>query len=728
MYADLQLRVAIATMTFMVSILRYVWSAAVVAALLPFPAQATVSLTIRFGGAGDKVWIAAVPIDGRGAVASWDVPPGASEFRAAVERDKPILLCAGAPDRATSCRRLSPGQDSTEVFTLAVGREARGRCFLGRNAAAKAQLHLLFPGIQSRQPYAIPLGRREQKLVDSIQTDAEGRFTIAHLEPGTYALDIWLPNGRIYGTGSIVIPARRPSDGDTPVAIPDISIPPGVDIAVRVRTLTGEPVPKAGVSIWQDHDARDERPVIVQGNADRDGKIVLSGVDATLPLRLTCGAKGFLRYSFLFDVPPNEASCVLQKFASIRGQVHDDHGIGRAGATILLNGTSRRFTTDERGAFQIPNLAPADYDLRTTLAGYRTVKTGISVAAEENKDLGVIDLTPGDLIEGRVRNADNGMPVPNALVRIIDPLGAGEATSDETGAFSLTADATSSMAIEAGAPGFATVRQTRPGTTSSGELLIDLPQPGRLEVTVWDEEADTPCSTTCVVSVGLGETIPHARTDAAGVAVFDDLAPGNYRVTREFSSAGSGFVRVSGGGEWRTAVVNAHETTRVKIGEPATRITVTLSPAPPLSWHLRAACPPLITYATPDAPGTYVVRKRDSACTVSIFDSSRLLFIYVGTIPEDFHDTQFPISLATGGMTAAFKRAGAPLVGANVQLTSTNGQIVASATTAANGSVDIPFLGPGTYVIAADGIAERRTIFVPSIGIADAGTISAAAP
>ncbi|HXH41816.1 MAG TPA: carboxypeptidase-like regulatory domain-containing protein [Thermoanaerobaculia bacterium] len=508
--------------------------------------------------------------------------------------------------------------------------------------------------------------------------------------------------------------------------IPDISIPAGVDIAVHVRTRGGLPVSKAGVGLWQEHDLNDEQPILIEATSDLKGNVVLSGADFKLPLRLTCAADGFARASLRFDVPPSEATCTLDRFASIRGQVRDEHGAGRSGASVSIRGTSNRLTTDEHGAFVFTNLPAGDYDLRATLPGYRTANAAVSVAAEEEKQLSAIELAPGDMIHGRVRDAESGMPVPNALVRIIDPPGAGDATSDDTGAFTLTADATTSMALEASAPGFATVRQIRNGSSSADdEIIVDLPRPGRLEVAVWDEDADQACIG-CTVHVRLKGAMQSARTDATGLAVFDGAAPGEYQVTREFARADAAYVHISGGGLWQSAVVKSGETTRVRIGEPAVRITVTLTPPPPPAWRLRAACPPLVTFAVADAAGTYVVRKRDSACTISLSDETRS--IYVGTIPREFRDSSFPIALASGVVTATLSDKRGPIAGANVQLTSTTGQLAASAMSLANGSVEIPFVSPGMYVLTTPGIAENRTITVAPGGMADAGTISVGRP
>jgi len=703
----------------------YFWSAAVAAALFPLTAYAVVTVSIRPVDA-NNVWVASLPLGSQGVAASWDVPPGSSAFRAPIESGTQTLLCVGAPERAISCRRVLIGQDSAETFTIESGREVRGRCLIGRRPAAKAVLRLVYARLQSRRAYAIPLGRREQKIVDSVQADAEGRFIIPHITPGDYVIDVHLPTGRIHQTATITIPARKANEAETAVQIRDISIPAGVDVAVGVRTHGGLPVSKAGVSLWQEREANDRQPIVVETTSDLKGNAKLSGADPKLPLRLSCSADGFVRTNLRFDAPPEEATCVLDRFSSIRGEVRDEHGAARVGVNVSIRGSSSRLTTDEHGAFVFKNLPAGDYDLRATLPGYRTANVAVSVAPEEEKQLSALELVPGEAIHGHVRDASSGMSISGALVRIIDPLGAGEATSDDAGAFSLTADATAAMALEASASGFATVRQIRTGLSSTvDDLIIDLPRPGRLEVVVWDEEADEAC-TGCTVHTSLKGAMRSERTDTAGLAVFSDAAPGEYQVTREFARAGASSVHVSGGGVWHSAVVKSGETTRVRIGEPATRITVTLTPLLPQSWRLQAVCPPLVSFANADAAGSYVVRKRDSACRISLVDETRST--YIGTIPEEFHESSFSIPLASGVVTATFTDGHGPLAGANVQLTSATGQIAATAITLSNGSVEILFVSPGTYLIASPGIGESRSISVAAGSSTNAGTISVARP
>ncbi len=689
--------------------------------------SAPLPLTVRIQGATEKTWIAAVPLSTEASSGSWEVAAQSSDFHVPIKLSAPTLLCIGDPDYATECRNITlTDHGLAEKFALATGRSAGGRCFLGRRPAAKAEIRLLFATLQSRLSYAIPLRRSDRKLEATVPVAQDGTFVLDHVLPGTYVLDVRLPNGRIHRTGPIVVPQRRANEPDERVQIPVISIEPGVDVTVGVQTLDGKPMPNAGVGIWQERGHADERPIVIEGLSDRDGKIVLSGADPSLPLRLTCSAKAFVRTTMQFERVPDSTRCTLEKFAAIHGEVRDERGNGRSGAVVSVSGQSRSVITGQHGAFAVDELAAGEYQLHTALAGYRPLTTHVVLASEEEKSLAPIELSPGDTITGHVRDAETGMPVSGAMVRIVDPAGAGDAVSDEAGSFSLTTDRNTNLAVETTAAGYAASHEIRGASTDAGAVwTISLAQPGRLEVMVWDEDADAPCAG-CTVHTTSSGAMRSARTDSTGVAVFADATPGDYEVTREFASAGANYVRVSGGGVWRSAVVKPRETTRVQLGEKATRISVTLSPALSTLWQLRASCPPVVSFLTADPSGIYVVRKRDEACTVSVVDGTRS--IYVATIPDDFRGSSMPIMLGSGTVVAVFKRGAAAITGLSVELIMIpSGRPVAFATTLADGSVVIPYISPGAYLLAADGVASGRTLTVSS-GFNDAGTISTATP
>src|SRR5579863_6420690 len=70
--------------------------------------------------------------------------------------------------------------------------------------------------------------------------------------------------------------------------------------------------------------------------------------------------------------------------ATISGTVTDPSGSAVANATVAVRNTStgiiREVTTDSAGFYTVPNLPPADYEVKTTAAGFSTqTQTGITL-------------------------------------------------------------------------------------------------------------------------------------------------------------------------------------------------------------------------------------------------------------------------------------------------------------------------------------------------------------
>ena len=87
----------------------------------------------------------------------------------------------------------------------------------------------------------------------------------------------------------------------------------------------------------------------------------------------------------------------------ILGSIHDQSGAAIGGATVSVTdeqrGTTRVATTDESGAYILPNLFPSVYTVRAEAKGFRTVERR-DVQVEVATDLTVdLSLSPGDVKE-----------------------------------------------------------------------------------------------------------------------------------------------------------------------------------------------------------------------------------------------------------------------------------------------------------------------------------------
>ena len=74
----------------------------------------------------------------------------------------------------------------------------------------------------------------------------------------------------------------------------------------------------------------------------------------------------------------------------LRGQVTDASGGSVAGATVLLTtptGQTVARTTDAMGSFEILDLAPGNYNLGVTMAGFGPSEQGVQIAAGQLQQL-----------------------------------------------------------------------------------------------------------------------------------------------------------------------------------------------------------------------------------------------------------------------------------------------------------------------------------------------------
>jgi hypothetical protein len=91
--------------------------------------------------------------------------------------------------------------------------------------------------------------------------------------------------------------------------------------------------------------------------------------------------------------------------ATLTGSVKDAQGGALPGVTIVLTSETRGLTTaavvtDERGEFQVSNLARDTYSLVATMEGFRPLKkTGIPLSGGDRSTVGTLTLELGGIAE-----------------------------------------------------------------------------------------------------------------------------------------------------------------------------------------------------------------------------------------------------------------------------------------------------------------------------------------
>jgi len=626
---------------------------------------------------------------------------------AKVETNAPVLVCALAPNLATQCRPMVLAGNIDLDMKLDGGRSVTGRCFMGREPARDARVYFVPANVESRAPFAVPIAIEDGgKVVHSVVTSRDGRYEVSHLAPGEYFVEAHLDGGLTVRSRPLTVaPKKRLSDGS--VNVPDLIADAGVPMKVDVRSSDGEPIDRAGVAVSQ---RQEDRPIFFEGRTEKDGTFLLRGLRPASSGRLTCVAEGYARTTIDFDVPPPTATCTLERLAQLHGRVVDVDGHPISSAAVSAG--RRRAESGSNGSFRIDSLAAGMYAVSAVAPGFAAGGTKVEVIAGGDVDAGTIELSRGNALSGRVVDDETGSPIAGASVAVVDPVRGPAVTTDEDGLFHVEGEIAATT-IEVRAPLFAAGHTLM---TAADGTVVRLARSGSLEVTAWDEKRNTPC-VPCRIDVSGGSENVVASTDDRGFVRFERLAPGRYAVSREMVQAGAGVVTVSGGGDVRFVTVKPRETAYLRIGTPARRVTVTLDPAPDASWHLAAVSAAGMQSAQMNAPGQFVISKRaDDAYTLQI--TNQLSSVRIGTLPSDFSEDSLALRLGTASLMV--RSTGTRLRA--VTVLAADGSVAASGIVSEQGLI-FPFLRPGLYSLAIDGVVKRTAIAVASSAAIDLGLI-----
>ncbi len=643
----------------------------------------------------------------------------------------PAMLCFGGEGLATRCERhLLTEHEAVPLAGPRVGVEVKGRVLVGRSPAGGARIAVVPHPLAARVRFSMPLLRREGKLVREVTTDREGRFSLPPLAPGDYRLDILRPGGRIEQGEPFSVPEpdelRRQGSPARPVFdLGDIVLEPGLQLEVSVVDSAGQPIAGAAVGLMQEREQ--DFPVFFEAKSDPQGKVILSGLDGSLPTALSCQARGRVRSEQRLDPLPGAATCVLLGFSALAGVVVDEADEAVAGATIAVRGADRTVRTDAEGRFAVSELREGEHALVVAAPGFRAIERTITLAAEERRLLPPLRLQPARPLAGTVVDGLRDEPIAGAVLTVVDPAGAGGAVTDEEGEFLLAADAEGALKIETRSAGYP------PATTEVGEawnreepLRIELLPGGRVHVAVWDEEADAPCAG-CSVSLMLpGAGGEGLLTGADGEALSPPLSPGTYHVTLVKTQSLGSVVHVQGGHDVRFAEVEPGRVAHVRFGARRATVEVVLSPPPLPGWSLRASGALGAEIVPPGPRGTFVVRKRAGDPVVLNLVGSSGTEVRQAVLAADLDDPVVQLPLPQTSVHGVVVEGEAPLAQRPLQLMSAGGVAAGSTGTDPGGGFLVPHLPPGLYHLLLDGRVLRSFELAPEERL-DLGTVAAPA-
>jgi protocatechuate 3,4-dioxygenase beta subunit len=327
----------------------------------------------------------------------------------------------------------------------------------------------------------------------SAETDAEGRFRVERVAPGSHVVAVVAPG---------FAPQRLTADvgtAGTPVDLGDVVLETGLQIRGRVRDKAGSPIADAQINGFNRRGFGGGN--MLQARGEADGTFVIAGVQPGT-YRLTARAYGYGEVSKSAEAGGDVVEFVMDAAGSVTGTAVDEAGrpvdAFRVTARPVVEETGMRFPprfeliADAEGHFILDNLAPATYVLQVSAPDRADgVVSSVKIAPGATVDVGRLRLGAGGIVRGTVVDG-GGTPVVGATVtaragQSFGPQPANEAVSDGGGAFEIKGLPTGAVTVSGRHPNYADGRVTGVDVDPArgpSEVRLVLAQGGRVQGSV----------------------------------------------------------------------------------------------------------------------------------------------------------------------------------------------------------------------------------------------------
>jgi protocatechuate 3,4-dioxygenase beta subunit len=415
--------------------------------------------------------------------------------------------------------------DSEVAFT--VGEEAsRRQLFAVAIGASEGSL-----GVTRGEVPDIPLFAEDESTgsIGSVLTDEHGHFELGLLLPGTHR--IWATHG---GHAASAVESFELRSGEVRSGL-RLRLREGVPLTGVVRSANGQPI--AGVSVDLGDGlvlTTDERGVFDAGHRRGRQTLVLRGV-GMIPKQVEVDLGTGKGRGMDLEVELEPAT------GRFEGRVVDGNNQPIANVEVELRpldglSPSQITWTDDRGLYQLDQLAPGPVEIGFTHADYVPNEARAKVD-DEGGLRHEITLDPGWSASVLVRAAGGGAPIKGAELRASSKRGKGQvitAKTDDKGLARLERLVGESVELEVVAPGWVAQQQlVRDDATGNVSVIIELVEGGSLSGTIDDDIGDPVSNATIEIRTPSGELLGETRSDGRGEWRVDGIAAGDVIVRAE---------------------------------------------------------------------------------------------------------------------------------------------------------------------------------------------------
>ncbi len=297
----------------------------------------------------------------------------------------------------------------SDVLTLEPGAEIETHVVLGRGA------------------------RLEGRVVEADRTAVEGALVELAALAGTFEERTYTLSDGSFAVGSVprevlVTVSRPDSPGELATRI-SLSLDPNETTVIEIvlpkarapaeLTVTdarGAPLERVEARVLSlEPEASLARTLF----SDGEGRVVVPGAEG-LPLRVVLERPGFASTVALLEPARPEQTLVLASARTLRGRVtrrQGRDGVEGAAVTLFTDAGARHATTNERGEFEVGDLAEGRIRVLVRKAGFANTERVVGFEGDERRPIEIapIELVSAGAVEGVVTD-EEGRPVAGARV------------------------------------------------------------------------------------------------------------------------------------------------------------------------------------------------------------------------------------------------------------------------------------------------------------------------